>query len=98
GRPPLDPADRVEVPILSTRAASRALSPSWTIATARALRSFEYPLAIVPPRRCRRGHWRLCRQATAFQSVRRGRAETDPSCALAHPEWKYLRLHCDKGR
>jgi hypothetical protein len=33
----------VEAPILSNRAASRALSPSWTIATTCALRSFEYP-------------------------------------------------------
>src|SRR5262249_15149175 len=46
----------VEAPILSRRAASRALSPSITIEITRALRSFEYPLAIVPPRRCRRSN------------------------------------------
>src|SRR6185312_4823721 len=42
----------VEAPRPSTRAASRLLSPSSTSATARALRSFEYPLAIARPRRC----------------------------------------------
>src|SRR5262249_6953787 len=46
----------VEAPILSRRAASRALSPSITIEITRALRSFEYPLAIVPPARCRRSN------------------------------------------
>ena len=42
----------VEAPRPSTRAASRLLSPSSTSTTARALRSFEYPFAIAPPRRC----------------------------------------------
>ena len=47
---------------MSKRAASRALSPSITIEIARALRLFEYPLAIVPPRRCRRSNSNLiCR-------------------------------------
>ena len=36
----------------STRAASRLLSPSSTSATARALRSFEYPFAIARPCHC----------------------------------------------
>src|SRR5262245_8664254 len=39
----------VEAPTLSSLAASRALSPSWTIATKRSLRSFEYPRAIEFP-------------------------------------------------
>src|SRR5262249_22219183 len=33
--------------------------PSITIEITRALRSFEYPLAIVPPRRCRRSNLNL---------------------------------------
>src|SRR5262249_50765799 len=49
----------VEAPILSRRAASRALSPSITIEITRARRSFEYPLAIVPLRRCRRSNSNL---------------------------------------
>jgi hypothetical protein len=39
----------VDAPMLSRRAASRALSPASTIETARALRSFEYPCAIACP-------------------------------------------------
>src|SRR5262249_43497197 len=50
----------VEAPRSSRRAASRALSPSITIEITRALRSFEYPLAIVPPRcRCSRSNLNL---------------------------------------
>ena len=58
-RPPLDPANGVEAPRLSRRAASRALSPASTIDTTRTLRSFEYPFAIARPRRCRRRNQNL---------------------------------------
>src|SRR6202007_816512 len=46
----------VEAPRPSPRAASRLLSPSSTSATARALRSFEYPFAIARPRHCCQSH------------------------------------------
>ena len=44
----------VEGARLSTRAASRRLSPSSTIETARSRKSFEYPFPIASLRRCRR--------------------------------------------
>jgi hypothetical protein len=49
--PAPDPADRCRGADIEQSAASRALSPSWTIPTTRSLRSFEYPHAIeFPPK------------------------------------------------
>ena len=69
---------------MSKRAASRALSPSITIEIARALRLFEYPLAIVPPRRCRRSNSNLiCRPEGT--PCHRCDSRQDENALIAHP-------------